>query len=84
MVDELEATAGVASVAPILRSWARWSAAFAPDVRGESEPWSISAVDADFATIGTPVIERRSTRFASDAEVFVAMANGERVIVVPS
>jgi len=81
---DLEATPGVASATPILRTWAEWSAPFAPDSIDEPRGMAISGIDTAFAETGTPALARRSKRFDTDAAVFDAIASGEPITVVPS
>lgn len=81
--DALAAADGVASVAPVLRGGARFSAAFDEPTLENPAGWAVSGIDQAFTSSGAaPELVDRDGRFGSDVEVFEAVAADPTLAVV--
>ena len=81
--EELEAHQSIVEASPVWQGGADFSAPFSTYTPEEPQQLRVSGIEPGFAGRGTPTLARRHPDYASDAEVFEAVASDGSKLVVP-
>lgn len=81
--EELRTIAGVDQVSPVVRGWTQFATPDDADANSDPDFYAVAGANAEVARFGGPVLELRSSQFATDKEAFLAVAEDPSLAIVP-